>query len=78
MTQSVLNKDFDRKTVEIHIKKLDQDSIKELNKQKEQHKLYKNLNPRYFEEGIPLKEALEMKYLSDHTFSSRFNIFQGR
>jgi len=56
--------------------KSEQKDIDEAKKQNELNELYKNLNPRYFEEGIPLKEALQKPYTSDIIFSSKFDIFR--
>ena len=35
-----------------------------------------NLNPRYYEEVISLKEAKERAYASDINISNQFNIFR--
>ena len=35
-----------------------------------------DLNPRYFEEVIPLNEARERVYSSDIHFGSQFNVFK--
>jgi len=54
--------------------KLEQKDINEAKKQNELYELYKNLNPKYFEEAIPIKEALKNLDTSDNVFSSRFKI----
>jgi len=55
---------------------LEQKDIKEAKNQYSLYELYKNLNPKYFEEIIPLKEATLKVYLSDIVYSSKFNIFR--
>ncbi|MHA2131722.1 MAG: hypothetical protein ACW99L_17275 [Promethearchaeota archaeon] len=80
MTQSVLKEEIPFEIDELFKNQLkkylatvreDKESVKE------QYELFEILNPRYFEEGIPLKEALEKPYQSDIRFSSQFNIFRG-
>jgi hypothetical protein len=48
----------------------------QIKKQIELFEFYKNLNPRYFEEAIPLKEAIETHYTSNIILGSKFNIFR--
>jgi len=60
----------------ILLKKTSKSEQKDIDEAKKQNELYKNLNPRYFEEGIPLKEALQKPYTSDIIFSSKFDIFR--
>ena len=60
----------------ILLKETSKSEQKDIDEAKKQNDLYKNLNPRYFEEGIPLKEALQKPYTSDIIFSSKFDIFR--
>ena len=82
MKQVIVNKDSLIELDELHIILLEKTStgeqkdIEQIKKQFELYELYKNLNPRYFEEGIPLKEALQKPYTSDIIFSSKFDIFR--
>lgn len=79
MTQIIMKKGTPVKIEELYVillKKFSEEKEKEDEEFQEQYEFFKNLNPRYFEEGIPLKEALERQYLSDIRFSSGFNIFR--
>ena len=82
MKQVIVNKDSLIGLEKLHItllektSKVEQKDTEETKKQFELYELYKNLNPRYFEEGIPLKEAIEIPYTSDIVFSSKFNAFR--
>jgi len=55
---------------------LEQKDVKEAKNQHSLYELYKNLNPKYFEEIILLKEATLKVYSSDIVYSSKFNIFR--
>jgi len=55
---------------------LEQKDIERVNKQYELYKLYKNLNPKYSENIITLKETKLKIDSSDISFSSKFNIFK--
>ena len=55
---------------------LKQVSIEEGKKQYKLYELYKNLNPKYSEEIIPLNEAKLKVHSSDIVYSSNFNIFR--
>jgi len=82
MEQVIVNEDSLIELEELHIillektSKAEQKDIEQTKKQIGLYELYKNLNPRYFEEGIPLNEAIEKLYTSDIVFSSKFNIFR--
>lgn len=82
LKQVIVNKDSLIELDELHIILLEKTStgeqkdIEQIKKQFELYELYKNLNPRYFEEVIPLKEAIEIPYTSDIVFSSKFNAFR--
>ncbi|MFX1346636.1 MAG: hypothetical protein ACFFAI_16185 [Promethearchaeota archaeon] len=82
MKQVIVNKDFLIELEELHIILLqkstkDEQKDTELTKRKiELHELFKNLNPRYFGEIIPIKEAKEIPHTSDIVFSSKFNAFR--
>ena len=64
LKQVIVNKDSLIELDELHIILLEKTStgeqkdIEQIKKQFELYELYKNLNPRYFEEVIPLKEAI--------------------
>ena len=45
-------------------------------KESEVDELLGDLNPRYYEEVISLKEAKERVYLSDISVSNQFNMFR--
>ena len=47
----------------------------EVKKQYELYKIYKNLNPRYFENKITLKDSKLKIESSDIIHSSKFNLF---
>jgi hypothetical protein len=49
---------------------------RDIEEAKKQYKLYKNLNPQYFENIIPLKEAKLQIHSSDIILSSKYNIFR--
>ena len=53
-----------------------QKDIEEVKKQYELYELYKNLNPKYSENFIPLKEAKLKVDSSDMIYSSKYNIFR--
>jgi len=55
---------------------LEQKDIEKVNKQYELYELYKNLNPKYSENIITLKETKLKIDSSDISFSSKFNIFK--
>ena len=81
MKQVIVNKDSLIGLEELHIillekTKEEQEDIELTKKQIELYEIYKNLNPGYFEEVIPLKEAREIPYTSDIVFSSKFNAFR--
>ncbi len=49
---------------------------KDIEEAKKQYELYKNLNPKYFENVITLKEAKLKVDSSDIIYSSKYNIFR--
>ena len=58
-----------------YLNKREQSNIEETIKQHELYERYKNLNPRYSEVAIPLKEAKKEIDSSDIIYSSKYNIF---
>lgn len=82
MKQVMVNKDSLIGLEELHkillekTSKAEQEDSELTKKQVELYELYKDLNPRYIEEAIPLKEAIEIPYTSDIVFSSKFNAFR--
>jgi hypothetical protein len=52
----------------------EQKHIQEVKNQYRLYELYKNLNPKYSEEIIPLNEAILKVDSSDIVYSSKFNI----
>jgi hypothetical protein len=59
-----------------HDSKQEKRDIEEFNKQLELYELFKTLNPRYFENIVPLKEAKLKVDSSDIIYSSKYNIFR--
>ena len=59
-----------------HSSKQEQKDIEKVNKQHEIYEQYKNLNPKYSENIIPLKEAKLKVDSSDIIYSSKYNIFR--
>ena len=57
-----------------HSSKQEQKDIEKINKQHEIYEQYKNLNPKYSENIIPLKEAKLKVDSSDIIYSSNYNI----
>ena len=53
-----------------------QESIEEAKKKYKLYELYKDLNPKYSEEIVPLDEAKLKIHSSDIVYSSKFNIFR--
>ncbi len=82
MKQVIVNKDSLVWHEELHIillkkaSKGDQEETELVKKQIELHTIYKNVNPRYSEEVIQLKEAREIPHTSDIVFSSKYNAFR--
>jgi hypothetical protein len=82
MKQVIVNKDSLVGHEELHIillkkaSKEEQTDAELIKKQIELYELYKNLNPRYSDEVIPIKEAREIPHTSDIVFSSKYNAFR--
>ena len=57
-----------------HSSDSEQKDIKEAKNHYILYELFKNLNPKYTEEIIPLKEAKLTVYSSDIVYSSKFNV----
>ena len=58
-----------------HSSNLKQNSVEEAKNQHKLYELYKDLNPKYSEELIPLNEAKLKIDSSDIVYSSKYNIF---
>ena len=59
-----------------HSSSSEHEYLEEARNQYKLYELFKNLNPKYSEEIIPLKEATLKVYSSDIVYSSKFNIFR--
>ena len=78
MEQALVKKDVPVEIEELHVilmKKVSKREQEDIEEAKKQNELYKNLNPRYFEKRISLKEAKTKIESSDIIFSSKFDIF---
>ncbi|MFX0082685.1 MAG: hypothetical protein ACFE94_13125 [Candidatus Hodarchaeota archaeon] len=82
MRQVIVNEDTIIELKDLYIvlsgktSKEEQKDIEQIKKQIELFELFKNQNPRYFEEVIPLKDTKEKLYTSDIIANSKFNIFR--
>ena len=81
MTQIIVKEDSPVEPEDLHliilkkkIKPIDKID-EELKKQYKLYGLFKEFNPKFYEEAIPLKNALDKLYTSDVRFSSKYNIF---
>lgn len=76
MEQVIIDKNFNIEVEELHIilkEAPKQEDAEEDNKQYELHEFFKDLNPRYFEESIPVKDAIDRVYRSVIKFRSNFD-----
>ena len=76
MEQVIIDKNSNIEVEELYIglKKVSkQEDVEEDDKQYELHEFFKDLNPRYFEESIPVKDVMDRVYSSDFIFRSNFD-----
>jgi len=76
MEQVIIDKNSNIEVEELYIglKKVSkQEDVEEDDKQYELHEFFKDLNPRYFEESIPVKDVMDRVYSSDFIFRANFD-----
>ena len=76
MEQVIIDKNSNIEVEELYIslkKATKQEVAEEGKKQYELHEFLKDLNPRYFEESIPVKDVMDRVYSSDFIFRANFN-----
>ena len=76
MEQVIIDKNSNIEVEELYIglKKVSrQEDVEEDDKQYELHEFFKDLNPRYFEESIPVKDVMDRVYSSDIKFRTNFD-----
>lgn len=76
MEQVIIDKNSNVEVEDLYIilkKTSKQEDAEEVNEQYELYEFFKDLNPRYFEESIPVKDAMDRVYSSDIKFRTNFD-----
>jgi len=76
MGQVIIDKNSNVEVEDLYIilkKTSKQEDAEEVNEQYELYEFFKDLNPRYFEESIPVKDVMDRVYSSDIKFRTNFD-----
>ena len=76
MEQVIIDKNSNIEVEELYIilkEASKQEDAEEDNNQYELYEFFKDLNPRYFEESVPVKDAMDRVYSSDFIYRANFD-----